>query len=87
MKIYKYPLELVPEQEIEMPFRANILTVQIQNDTPCLWALVDTEEIRVAKRTIHIRGTGHEFNVEAFRYISTFQQLNGGLIWHVFEEA
>ena len=86
MKIYKYPLELTPEQQVEMPLEASILTVQVQNNIPCLWALVDPE-MPPSRRTIYIRGTGHEFDVKSFKYINTFQQLNGGLIWHVFEGA
>jgi hypothetical protein len=86
MKIYKYSLELVPEQQVEMPLGASILTVQIQNDIPYLWALVDPK-IHTVRRTIYIRGTGHEFDVKAFKYINTFQLLNGELIWHVFEGA
>ncbi len=86
MKIYKYTLELVPEQQVRMPFGSSILTVQIQKDIPCLWALVNPK-MHTVPRTIYIRGTGHEFNAEAFKYINTFQQLDGGLIWHVFEGA
>ena len=86
MKIYKYTLELVPEQKVKMQFGASILTVQVQNDVPCLWALVDPK-MHMVYRTIYIRGTGHEFDAKAFKYINTFQQLNGGLVWHVFEGA
>lgn len=42
--IYKYPLSLTNSQEIVMPVDAQILTAQLQNNMPCLWALIDTDK-------------------------------------------
>lgn len=43
--IYKYPLDVTDVQEIKLPVGAEILTVQAQNGTLCLWALVDPQGI------------------------------------------
>ena len=87
MNIWKYPLEVVPQQTVEMPFGSKILTVQVQQETPCLWALVDPG-LYTVRREIHIVGTGHELEISlsALKYINTFQQANGSLVWHVFEK-
>ena len=84
MNIWKYPLEVVPQQILEMPFGSKILTVQVQQEIPCIWALVNPE-IYLDNREIRIVGTGHKFDDPLFKYIGTFQQLDGSLVWHVFE--
>jgi len=87
-KIFKYPLEIKDKQVIAMPDNAEILCVQMQAGTPCLWALVDPEEERV-NRTILTFGTGHpidEKEEDILYYIDTYQHLNGTLVFHVFEQ-
>ncbi len=87
MKVYKYPLELIPEQNIQIPFGSKILTVQTQYEDArivCLWALVDPER-KPVERTIIIRGTGHELKEEV-KYIGTVQHAEGTLVWHIFEK-
>lgn len=69
-----------------MPVGAKILTVQVQNGIPCMWAMVDpdasTEEV-----TIRVHGTGHPICDSAkLEYIGTFQIYGGGLVFHVFKE-
>lgn len=83
--IWKYQLKLQPEQRIEMPVEAKILTVQVQYDIPCLWALVDPDLHKVL-RDICIVGTGRQFDGLG-EYIGTFQRADGSLIWHVFERT
>ncbi len=70
-----------------MPIGAKILTVQTQNDIPCLWALVDPQA-ETEGRNIEIFGTGHPVLSDlgtAREYIGTFQMHNGTLVFHVFE--
>jgi hypothetical protein len=81
--IYKYPLRVADEQEVEIPKDAVVLTVQVQYGQPCLWAWVDTAN-PPGKRTILIRGTGHPADGLG-RYISTFQMEQGKLVFHAFE--
>jgi len=85
-RIWKYQLEVVDVQNILMPKGAEILTIQVQYGEPCLWALVDPKE-EVEKRTIEIFGTGNPISVdmEMRKYISTFNLLDGGLVFHAFE--
>lgn len=78
--VFKYVLEMRDTQTISMPKGAIPLTVQMQRETPCLWARVDPN---LADEPVEIRiaGTGHPlYSVGA--YIGTFQ--DGPLVFHVF---
>ena len=85
MEIWKYKLELMSSKVIEMPYGAEILCVQMQGQSICLWAKVDPKA-RVGKREFVVIGTGHAFS-DTFvgRYIGTVQTEGGLFIWHVFE--
>lgn len=87
--VWKYALEVADEQVIEMPANAHILTVQTQQGTPCIWALVDPTR-PYEPRKLLIAGTGHErkdLDDVGVSYIGTFQVMGGGLIFHVFESV
>lgn len=85
MRILKFKLELVDIQTLELPHFSEILTVQVQGDSPQLWALCDDEqEIKVLRR-IAIYGTGMEITGSPGDYISTFQMHGGLYVFHVFE--
>jgi hypothetical protein len=73
------------KQEIYMPGGAEILTVQMQNDAPQIWAIVD-DESHLQQRTILIVGTGQEMpkDINITDYLGTFQMEHGRLIFHVF---
>lgn len=83
-RIFKYELS-VDGTNISMPVGAEILTVQSQNRTLCLWALVDPEAAKEI-RYFEVFGTGHPIGYDAGvsrEYIATVQ--DGGFVWHVFE--
>ncbi len=89
--IYKYPLQTTNVQILELPKGAEVLTVQTQNDTPQLWAVVDPEN-ELEKRIIEIIGTGHPVRSSTVwranisrKYISTYQLFAGKGVFHVFE--
>lgn len=85
-KIYKYQLEVKDYFSIVMPKGASILTVQVQQGIPCIWAIVDPEQILMETRNFRIFGTGHPILVSAKNsYIGTFQLQNGGFVGHLFE--
>jgi hypothetical protein len=94
-KVFKYPLGVTDRQLVKLPFKAQILTVQLQNDMPHLWALIDDEAptFNLSSRRpprnheILIVGTGHPIDqrAEDLKYISTFQLNGGALVFHVFE--
>lgn len=85
-QIWKYPLYVQDVQTVEMPDEADILTIQVQGDAPCIWAMVNPDA-PLKPRKIRIYGTGHPVdpNLSAECYIGTFQLKNGSLVLHVFD--
>lgn len=83
--IYKYPLT-GPMTALRMPEGAEILCVQMQNDIPCVWALVNTS-FDMETRRIMLVGTGHSVPAGCFieTYLGTIQMQGGALIFHVFD--
>lgn len=86
MTIYKYPLLDVELQEIELPFTAKILDVQIQFGQKVLWALVDPLN-PPQKYRIGMYLTGQDVPFPSGDHIATLQQAGGGFILHVFAGA
>lgn len=85
--IYKYPIEVTDEQTLTLPVKAQILTVQMQGETPCIWAMIDTEESRTKRIVIRVYGTGHPIaGSEDLTYLGTFQIHGGQLVFHAFYE-
>jgi len=85
--IYKYPLRIDDHFEVLLPDGIKPLTVQMQGETPCLWALVDPSATMV-RRAIWCRGTGHNADgLAANEYIGTVQLDGGALIFHFFLKA
>jgi hypothetical protein len=85
--IWKYELEAESLANFQMPIGAEILTVQVQNEKPCMWALVD-EDKETEQRCFEIIGTGHTmYRGEDLKrnYIGTFQLHGGSLVFHLFE--
>jgi hypothetical protein len=85
MRIWKTSLAVTDRQIVGVPQGAKFLTVQVQRGSPQLWFLCDEKEQLVSKRTIAIYGTGNPIPDDPGEYISTFQELGGELVWHVFE--
>ena len=86
MRIFKYPIAIADKQEVDMPKGASILCCQVQVNRVCLWAAVDPG-VPLEPRTILMVGTGKDvtFDLTAVRYIGTIQNLDGTLVFHVFE--
>lgn len=84
MTIWKYELEVTDKQWVNMPEGAKILTVQIQNGRPCLWAIVNPKN-KPEERVIETYGTGNPFKEFERSYIGTYQLQGGSLVFHVFE--
>ena len=82
--IWKFPLEVTDNNVIKMPKGAQILSVQVQHNIPCLWAAVDPEA-ELETRTIFTVGTGHPISLDAGRFIGTYQLNYGRFMGHVFE--
>lgn len=84
--IGKFPLLATRPVVIEMPFGAEVLSVQTQNEEAMVWAKIDTASPTIM-RHFHVRATGEEFTGEEGRFIGTFQMHGGSLVWHLFEAA
>ena len=81
-RIFKYRLKVEDEQIVKMPLGYQILTVQIKDNVPCIWAIVDDKEKQIIDCKIRTIGTGHYFDNHLLDYIGTYQ-LNQ-LVFHVF---
>ncbi len=84
--IWKYPLEITDINKIQMPKGAEILCIQMQDTTPCLWAKVDSAEKEMQPRIIETCGTGNRINSLVHNYIGTYQLSSSALVFHVFED-
>ena len=82
--IYKYTIPVTDDFTLKLPKGAKILTFQAQNDTPCIWAVVDD----IAElETVHFKllETGHPAgNIDPMKYIGTALIAGGALVWHLF---
>lgn len=97
--IWKYKLTYklgapLEEQELEMPMGAAPLTVQMQEDALCLWAIVNPEAPKLNHK-VYVFGTGgrlpdidptvtHRYRHGYIErgYIGSVQ--DGPYVWHVF---
>jgi len=83
-KIWKFDLDIIDEQEIDVPATHRILAVQTQDNIPRLWAIVDPEGEK-RKIKLYCYGTGHTIDVEKIgHHIGTVQVLEGEYIFHFF---
>lgn len=87
MNIYKYPLELKVEQKLNINL-VKVLDIQIQNNTPVLWSIVDSDIGKCEQSAIIVYcfGTGTS-DVDLYKhldlnYISS-TQING-FVFHWF---
>jgi hypothetical protein len=85
--IYKYELEITSGvQELQVPKNSTILTIQVQNNKPCMWCEVDKNEEEIETILIEMFGTGWDIyegmGVDR-KYLQTIQ-ING-FVWHYYE--
>ena len=82
--IYKYTLEIIPHQEIEIPGFEHILDIAEQGKDICMWVVCDPEKEHI-KVPIHIAGTGQEPPFEYPRHhIKTVVMQSSPFVWHVY---
>lgn len=88
--IYKYPLwsttDVARYRAIAVPRGAKLLTVQIQHDVACLWAVVDPKA-PTATLDVYTFGTGSAISTDLLAmltYLGTVQADGGDLIWHIY---
>lgn len=84
MKIYKYELDYKDRQIVKAKI-LKPLSVQLQNKTVYLWAIVDENAIN-PETAIQMYGTGSEIDrTIPLIYISTLQI--GAFVYHYFVEG
>lgn len=85
--IWKFPLEMVDIQVVQMPHNSEILCAQMQNDKVCVWARVDNAETQPSHKVMfYVHGTGHAATSPTSKYLGTVQMHDGALVYHVFWE-
>lgn len=85
--IWKYVLKPEVTQDILLPLGAEVLSVQNQFESVCLWALVDPKETQTQTATVDSIGTGHELpepRMRTRKFLGTVLLSRGGLVFHFF---
>lgn len=87
--VWKFPIEITDDFELELPAGAEILYVDSQRDTEVnMWALVDTEAPKMFRK-FHLAGTGYHIdealNLTKANHVASFQMQGGALVFHLFE--
>lgn len=86
-KIFKYKLENIDQQRLELPLPARMLSVVEQDDDIVLYSLVDDDSgIPEIPVDVLVVGTGDvlENNVGLYTFLGTVKLFGGKEIWHVF---
>ena len=92
--IYKYQITNLDGITLHVPycgdltFDKQVLHCDVQNDVPCIWALVDNEQEQRAIRVVAY-GTGQDGSkaiTRGLKHIGSFLMLNGNLVVHAFAE-
>jgi hypothetical protein len=83
--IWKYPCYTEPFDLI-MPKDAEVVAFDDQGGRPSFWVIVDTDQPQQEQRHFMMIGTGHPAPAaDEGRYLGTCKQLDGVLMWHLFE--
>ena len=87
--ILKYPLEIALQQVVHLPVEAQILSIEVQNDRLCMWALCEDAAFRQTKAVeVVVIMTGDpgvpEDILITHHFMGTKMLSNGGFVAHVF---
>lgn len=81
--IRKFPFKLGDEILIDMPQGAQVIHVQDQGGTPCVWAIVDPAPDRPRRiYKFFVVGTGYPLPKERGIHLGTWS--DGPFVWHLF---
>ena len=92
--IYKYQITNLNGVTLHVPycgdltFDKQVLHCDVQNDVPCLWVMVDSEEEARPVRVI-VLGTGHSADKvieNGLKHVGSFMLIGGAFVGHVFAE-
>lgn len=83
MRIYKYPLNATfAPQKVQMPASHRILAFQMQDDTPTIWAEVNTMS-GITDVDIILAANGQEVPSHNYGYHGTVQGSDGP-VYHLY---
>jgi hypothetical protein len=82
-QIWKYEIPLEKSFRLDVPSHNLVLSVQMQNEVPCVWILVDPDAPKEPK-LFHLYWTGVDLGWIG-KFIGTIQTPDG-LVWHLFED-
>ncbi len=86
-KVTEYPIKLGEPFTCTLKRGSQVLSVQERKNRGdiALWALENEDVSTVERRTFRVYPTDHLIVEPEAKYICTFQQQGGYLIWHLFE--
>ena len=86
LTVFKYQVPLRDYFKLALPKGARVLTVDVQNGHPQLWALVNPDH-KTEDRLFRFAGTSHpiEDAPARLKFVATFQMDGGSLVFHIFE--
>jgi len=87
-KIFKYEIPIADDFSLPLPQGARVLSIDVQNGTPFIWALVD-EEAGKESVYFHLAGTGHVVPphvADSYAFVGTFMLHGGALVFHLFRK-
>ncbi len=85
--IWKFPIQIKDIQILNLPLGAEILSIQVQDDQPCLWAEVDSSNDTEPRR-FEIFGTGNPMQEDmgiGRKYLASIQMPP--FVWHLYERT
>ena len=82
MRILKYKISLEGENSIALSIGAEILSIQMQKGSICMWALEDPDATTWVRNFV-VYGTGWDIGDNPGKYIGTVQ--DDIFVWHIFE--
>lgn len=86
-KIFKYILEVVDEQIVDIPLPAVILSVTEQGVHIALYVIADDDkDVPTESVELLIKGTGHSIkdDIDRYTFIDTVKLFNTNMEFHVF---
>jgi hypothetical protein len=87
--VYKYALKPIVLNDVEMPEDSQVLHVDCQSNTFCIWALVNPDKKKVVRRFLTV-GTGYPLEQvyeDKLYFHGSFLMSGGAYVWHIFEVA
>lgn len=84
MVVFKYTLDFLDRQSIEMPKFSKILSVDVQRGKIRMWAACDPDQDSREIRTFEVIGTGNEVLGLPRDFLGTV--IIDPFVWHVFEQ-